>query len=107
MSENERELMARAAGGDAAALEGLLQAHRLRLSGYIAKQIPQSMRPLIDPQDVVQDTYFEAFRRMAGLGASGEPSAYPWLATIARNRIVDLARAHRSLKRGSWFEGVA
>lgn len=98
MSEDERELMMRAAGGDAAALERLLQTHRPRLLGYIAKQVPQSMRRLVEPQDVLQDTYFEAFRRMAGLAVGGV-SAYPWLATIARNRIIDLVRAHRSLKR--------
>jgi RNA polymerase sigma-70 factor (ECF subfamily) len=49
---------------------------------------------------VLQDTYFEAFRRLADFRTEGTDSAYRWLVTIARNRVIDLVRMKRAMKRG-------
>ena len=85
---------------DLAAVELALGQERRNLLAYLQKHLPQELRPTIEPIDVLQDTYFEAFRRLADFRTEGTDSAYRWLVTIARNRVIDLVRMKRALKRG-------
>jgi RNA polymerase sigma-70 factor (ECF subfamily) len=85
---------------DLAAVELALSQERRNLLAYLEKHLPQELRPTIEPIDVLQDTYFEAFRRLADFRTEGTDSAYRWLVTIARNRVIDLVRMKRALKRG-------
>jgi RNA polymerase sigma-70 factor, ECF subfamily len=85
---------------DLAAVELVLSQERRNLLAYLEKHLPHELRPAIEPIDVLQDTYFEAFRRLADFRTEGADSAYRWLVTIARNRVIDLVRMKRALKRG-------
>jgi len=67
---------------------------------YVTRHLPEELRRSTDPSDVVQDVFFEAFARQGTFVPEGPDSLRRWLLTIARNRLTDLLRRHRSLKRG-------
>lgn len=87
-------------GPDPTSSELLLFAERARLATYVKRHLPVELQPWVDPNDVLQDTYFEAFRRLAQFRATDEHAAYRWLVTIARHRIVELLRTRRTARRG-------
>ena len=67
---------------------------------YINRHIPAELRRSTDPGDVAQDVFFEALARAGDFVAKDSDALRRWLLTIARNRLTDLLRRHRSLKRG-------
>lgn len=96
----DAQLIRSAAAGDPGALERLLAHFQGGLAVYIDRLMPPEVRTLVDPQDVIHDTCFEAFRRIGEFRAADADSAYRWLATIARHRVTDLVRTQRRAKRG-------
>jgi RNA polymerase sigma-70 factor, ECF subfamily len=103
MSSNDTQstLVSDAVGGDVDALEKLLSLHYQSLLSYAQRHTPGELRREIDPQDVIQDTVFEAIRRIRELRRLDPRSLQAWLFTIARHRIGQALRTHRSLKRGA------
>lgn len=93
----------RSAGGvnsrSALALQHLAQTHGAVLLRFIQVLIPAELQRLLDPQDIVQDTFYEAFQRLAEFTPYDEAATLRWLKTIARNRLIDLVRRHRADKR--------
>jgi len=100
MSEMDEMLIARASRGDSLALEQVLAQHEHRLTQYLQNKFPPELKQVVDPSDVLQDVFFEACRLIGKFEARGEDSMFRWLVTIARHRIVDLARMHRTRRRG-------
>jgi RNA polymerase sigma-70 factor (ECF subfamily) len=98
--ELELSLIQRAAAGDSAALECLLFKYRTHLLNYVSRRLPEDLRRILEPEDILQDVYFEAFRRIGGFTAVDSHSALRWMVTIARNRVVHVIRMQRTLKRG-------
>lgn len=94
MNSDELELtmIRRAAAQDVTALQWFLLRYRRLLLHYVSRHLPAHVRSSIDPQDVVQDVYFAAFSHQATFQARDVRSARRWLVTMARNRIIDLAR---------------
>ena len=88
------------AGGEPSPAELMLFTERARLLAYVKRHLPVELQTWVDPNDVVQDTYFEAFRRLAQFQAADENSAYRWLVTIARHRVAELMRMRRTARRG-------
>jgi len=99
-SDLENTLVAAAVGGDVSALEQLLFAYRPRLLAYSQRMLPAELRRLVEPEDVLQDTCFEAARRIRTFTVEGEDCLYRWLLTIMRHQILQLLRARRTLRRG-------
>jgi RNA polymerase sigma-70 factor, ECF subfamily len=89
------------------ASELVLYAERARLLAYVKRHLPVELQAWVDPNDVLQDTYFEAFRRLAHFQATDEAAAYRWLVTIARHRISELLRTRRTARRGGGLGHVA
>src|SRR5258708_6421376 len=81
-------------------MQRLLHAHRPRVLAYVRMQLPARLSRVVDAEDVLQDTCFEAFRQISRFAPQGEDCFFRWLATIARNHMVDLLRRQRALKRG-------
>src|SRR6185295_11476983 len=98
-AESDDELLKRVAAGESDALERLLHVHRERIQQYVERHLPPELRDAIDAQDVLQDTFAAAFRRIGSFKPSGEDAGYRWLVTIARNRIINLVRFVRAAKR--------
>ena len=81
------------------ALQRLIQTHAGELAAYVQLMIPPGLQSLLDPQDVVQDTYFEAFQRLGQFSSDDADAALRWLKTIARHRLIDVMRKHNAAKR--------
>src|SRR4051812_42065253 len=93
-------LLAQIRAGDETAFAALLRLHSAPLEHYVRRQLPNDLAGACDVPDVLQDIYLEAFRRIGEFAAVDSTSIQRWLTTIARNRIVDVVRHHRALKRG-------
>jgi RNA polymerase sigma-70 factor, ECF subfamily len=87
-------------GSGADELSSRLEEHAGRLLTYVERHFPGVLQPAYQPMDVLQDVYFEAFRRLGEFVPDGEDAAYRWLVTIARHRMCQLLRRRRTLKRG-------
>jgi RNA polymerase sigma-70 factor (ECF subfamily) len=77
----------------------LLHRYQARLVGYVRKHMPPELSSVFEPYDVVQDTYFQAVRRLHAYRPDGEDAVLRWLLTIARNSLTDLVRSQRARKR--------
>lgn len=89
-STQDREWAARAASGDQDAFRAIYRAH-VRPVYWIAFGILGS---LSDAEDVVQETFVVAWRKLPGLDLLGE-SLLPWLATICRFQAANRLRRMR------------
>lgn len=98
--EADQELIARAVGGDQAALERLLMGHYDRLAADMARKLPNEFRAVIAAEDVLQEAFVVAFREIRSFTPQGRGSFYNWLATIAQHRLWDLVKGQRAAKRG-------
>lgn len=98
--DTQLQLIRRASSGDAAALQLLLLQYRGELLRYIKRKLPDDLLRTIEPQDILQDVYFEVFRNMQSFKANEPGMALRWMLRIARNRLIDLVRLHNTAKRG-------
>lgn len=96
----DADLIRDASSGDVGAMQSLLLRYRARLLAYADRRIPADLRRVIDPQDVLQDTWLEVFRRLRGFKEHDPASAFRWMATIARTRLINMVEKHRAIKRG-------
>jgi RNA polymerase sigma factor (sigma-70 family) len=85
---------------DARAAQMLLFSEQPRLLAYIERHLPGAVAAVIQPTDVLQDVYIDAFRRLGSFVRHDETSVYRWLVTIARAQIAMLLRRQRAVKRG-------
>lgn len=77
-----------AAGGDRAAFDELYMRYASMVHGILLARVP-----VFVAEDLVQDVFLTAFRKLSGLRA---PEAFPgWLVAIARNRAVEYHRSAR------------
>jgi RNA polymerase sigma-70 factor (ECF subfamily) len=88
VSEDAR-LVAAVRNGDRAAFGRLYERHARMIHGVLLAHVPYS-----DVDDLVQDVFLAAFRKLASLR---EPEAFAgWLLAIARNRANDFHRRSRA-----------
>jgi RNA polymerase sigma-70 factor, ECF subfamily len=86
-----------------ARLQQTLREFAPKLLRYIDQKLPTALRRLVDPKDILQDTFVEAFRRAHEFQPVGEDATARWLFTIARNRLNALTRAQRVQQRSERF----
>jgi RNA polymerase sigma-70 factor, ECF subfamily len=94
-------------GHDSQALQLQMIAERSRILGYIRKHFPPDLSPLVEPADVLHDTYFEAVRRLSGFAPRDGASMFRLLVTIARRRMAQLLRVQGRVKHGGRSKRVA
>jgi RNA polymerase sigma-70 factor (ECF subfamily) len=88
------ELLRQARCGDERAAEELLNRHRARLRGMVALRLDARLLARVDPSDVVQDTLVIACQRLPDYLRASPMPFYPWLRSLAWQRLVDLHRQH-------------
>ncbi len=93
------DLLEQAKQGDRAALGRLLMAHDLRLRRHIDRRLPADLRGALSTEDVLQETYIEAYRHVGSFESRGPQAFYRWLAVIADHQLADAAKALRAAKR--------
>lgn len=98
MSDDGSDDVRRAAGGDADALVRLLQQHGPAVRRLIHGEIPRQFRAVLSEDDVMQESYAEAFLSIHQLEPGG--SFFGWLRRIAKNNLLDAAKGLRAECRG-------
>lgn len=94
-------LLERAAAGDGAAREQLLQRHRRRLGRMVAVRFDPRLAARVDPSDVVQETLAEAAAGLERYLRERPLPFYPWLRQLAQRRLIELHRRHVQARRRS------
>jgi RNA polymerase sigma-70 factor (ECF subfamily) len=95
-TEQTEQLLAGAQGGDADAVNRLMDRHRDSLRRMVQMRLDHKIQRRIDVSDVVQDVLVEANRRLADyLKTDGQMPFHLWLRQIAQDRIIDAHRRHR------------
>lgn len=101
-SEQTHELLAGVKGGDADAVNRLLERHRDAVRRLVQMRLDQRIQRRVDVSDVVQDVFVEANRRLADyVQQSQQMPFHLWLRQIAKDRIIDAHRRHRGSARRS------
>jgi RNA polymerase sigma-70 factor (ECF subfamily) len=78
----------------------LLFAYHDRLLRHIGARLPASLRPLVDAEDILEQTYVMAFRALGQFQPRSERAFYRWLVTVGENQLRDAIKAQRRKKRG-------
>ena len=100
MSVSDDELVKQAVEGDRAALTELLGRHAPTVRQNVAKQIPRRRRSLLSEDDVMQQTYADAFRGIGQFVAIEDGSFAGWLSSLAQCNLQDAIRMLEAEKRG-------
>ena len=98
--DEQTELVQDAIAGRALALDRLLLEHYPKLAARVDQKLPSELRSVVAPEDIIQDTFADAFRAIAGFRPEGTGAFYRWLTAIADNRLTDAVRSHNAAKRG-------
>jgi RNA polymerase sigma-70 factor (ECF subfamily) len=94
------DLLAAAVAGDRLATGRLLLSHALSLSRFITAQLPRDVATVVSAEDVLQDTFIEAFRDIHKFVPRGNGSFKGWLTTIAERQVLCTLDRLRAQKRG-------
>jgi RNA polymerase sigma-70 factor (ECF subfamily) len=99
---NEAEmvvLLQQAAAGDARAASVLLAPHRERLRRMVELRLHRRLRGRIDAEDIIQETFLEAVRRLPDYLARPDMSFPVWLRFLAGQQLVDAMRHHLGMQK--------
>jgi RNA polymerase sigma-70 factor, ECF subfamily len=93
-SSVSKRLLRSEAPGDPGAFGELLEQYRGRLRRMVALRLDPRLHGRIDPSDVIQETYLEAWARLAGYLHNPAMPFYLWLRFLAGQKLVTLHRHH-------------
>lgn len=103
MRPEQNDLTRRAAGGDSDALAELLKKNSPAVRQGLAGQIPARWRPVLTVDDVMQQTYVDAFLDIGKFDVERDGTFRAWLTTLAKRNLMDALRMLGTQKRGkSW-----
>ena len=88
------ELLRRAAGGDHDSWELLVSRYEPRLLRLFVLRLDRRLQGRIDPADVLQETYLEAWTHLAQYVEQPKMSFFVWLRSIANHQLHSLHRRH-------------
>jgi RNA polymerase sigma-70 factor (ECF subfamily) len=88
------ELLRLAAAGDGGSWQALVDRSQSRLRRMVAFRLDQRLRGRVDPSDVLQDAYLEAWRGLGSYLDRPEIPFFLWLRGIAGNKLRELHRHH-------------
>jgi RNA polymerase sigma-70 factor (ECF subfamily) len=97
MSEGTSEIDERvrlAAQGDEGSWQALVSESRQRLRRMVAFRLDQRLQGRIDPSDVLQDAYLEAWQDLDAYARTPAIPFFLWLRGIAGNKLRELHRHH-------------
>lgn len=103
---DEDSLEVRAINGDADALADLLEQVGPQVRREIAGRIPPKHRAVLSEDDVMQQTYADAFRSIRRFTPLGKGAFRAWLSSLARCNLSDALRMLGCEKRGGGHHRV-
>lgn len=105
-ASEEKKLIQQASAGDQSALEQLLLCHYDVLYQHVDPKIGFQYRATIGADDILQDTFVQAFRDIQKFEDRPGASFVGWLKAIAENRLMDAIKGMQRKKRGGDFKRV-
>lgn len=93
------DLIERIRQGDSRAFEPLFQKYARRLAIFIRYRMPPELALHSDVDDILQETFLEAYRDLGMFAYRGPQSFFAWLAGIARHVMADELRSHERQRR--------
>ena len=96
---SEREMLNRAMRGDTDALVALLHEHGGSVRTWLGGRMPQQWRSVLSVDDVMQQTYIDAFLDFRRFSPYGEGSFRAWLTSVAKCNLGDAIRMLEARKR--------
>lgn len=104
MTSSEIEvLIERAKTGDRVALEALLMTHAEELSAHSSRRIPAELQRTFSVEDILQETFLEAFSKIERFRESTPRAFLAWLKAIADVCLLRVIREQGRKKRGGQF----
>src|SRR5580765_1855841 len=100
----EQRWLSEAARGDPKALDALVKHYHPRLRNFVKSIFPTGLAAWLDPDDILQETYFSLHRGIASFTPQGNEAFFRWAATIARARLIDQIKAVQAFKRRGQFK---
>ena len=94
-AEKTQELILGAQGGDADAVNRLLERHRESVRRMIDLRMDRKLRQRVDASDIVQDVLIDANRRLPDYLNQPAMPFHLWLRQMAQDRLIDAHRRHR------------
>ncbi len=98
-SEQAPSLEYRFRGGDPEALAELFSLERERLWRVIQFRLAEPLRERLEPEDVLQEAFLAATRRLKYYADSPATSPFIWLRMIVNQTLIDLHRQHLGAQR--------
>jgi RNA polymerase sigma-70 factor, ECF subfamily len=88
------ELLSRLKGGDAQALATLFSQHRSRLLRMVEFRLDARLRGRVEAEDVLQEAYLDAAKRMQHFADDNSRSFFIWLRMVVMQTLIDIHRRH-------------
>lgn len=98
--ESEQDLVTQAVSGDKLALGKLLISYSPYLTSHLSPKLPSSVQGTIGIDDVLQQTFVQAFRHIDQLTQPTPQSFAAWLTKIAENELFNAISGLQRKKRG-------
>ncbi|WP_435011463.1 sigma-70 family RNA polymerase sigma factor [Tundrisphaera lichenicola] len=92
--EEPGDLVERVRGGDERALAQIFSRYRDRLWRMVRVRLDRRLWGRVDPDDILQEAYLDATRRIGHYAAQGSMSAFLWLRLIVGQTMIDVHRRH-------------
>src|SRR6202035_1832999 len=92
-------LLRQAAAGDGQAASALLAPYRDRLRRMAELRLDRRLHGRVDADDIVQETFLEAVRRLPEYAAKPSMSFPVWLRFLAGQQLVDALRHHLGVQK--------
>jgi len=93
-SANTDVIVSQAAEGDSAALATLIDRYRERLKRMVSLRLDRRLQGRVDASDIVQETLIDASRRLTDYARDPRLEFFPWLRSLAAERLIDIHRQH-------------
>ncbi len=93
-SSEDAELLRRASQGDPESWEVLVERSRARLRRMVDFRLDQRLRGRVDPSDVLQDAYLEAWKDLGTYLREPRMPFFLWLRSVAGSKLRELHRHH-------------
>ncbi len=100
MASSGDDLLTPASSGDTRALRELLEEHAPVVRRWLAGKIPHRWRSVLSVDDVMQQTFTDAFLDISRFVPVGGDSFGAWLMSLAKCNLVDALRMLEAEKRG-------
>lgn len=100
-SDRTQELLNGVRAGESNAVDRLLERHREAVRRMIQMRLDQAVARRVDASDVIQDVMLEASQRLSDYLQNPAMPFHLWLRQLAKDRIIDMHRRHRTAQRRS------